>query len=255
MNEKPENQQNQPILQTQQIGDFDCYERLRGFFRNNKKCIDITVWVALNIVFAGILYLVIEVFDGGFFYVFNKEAFNGYFYAWSITLVAGALTTLLLSCKDRYSCLGKVWKRFLVVSSMILLVYALCSYVRFSREVNIELENFVESLKLEKLENKDYCDFLNTNKSKVDNKIDSIIASIDTEEFVERIDKERLKEALVRYNYEVVNPIPHMNLRLILVFIFSLFVSIATFLMPYPRSKFLKKWAYRISILFCHKRV
>ncbi len=229
----------------------------------------------LSFFVAGLLYILIVCghnFNKGLFYVLNKEGFNGYFFAWSITLVTSSLVSYIHSlifghkedgmpsentikskCKylwnnyitvilykhteDKKKVLCSLIKSLIVyVWGIVMLCIAFVLYVRYSNMVNSDLESAVESIKIEKLVGDDFLrekHKIYTTDS-VNKKIDSVIPTIDTKEFVDRIDKEALKKALVRYNYEIVNPPRHVNPSLICLCLCSLFYSIVVFCLTYP---------------------
>ncbi len=165
-------------------------------------------WIICNLLIAGILYLLIQIckhYDKGWFYVVNREGFNGYFYAWSITLLAGTISSLLIryrhSSKD-----GKKWFNYFIIA-LFLLVITFVAYLMNSGKVNMDLERFVDSIEIEELRDQ--------NIERKYNNIDKIAESINTEEFIDRIDKEQLKYVLVRYNYKIADPIFHWNILLL----------------------------------------
>lgn len=296
MENKLENIENKPVENTQQIEPTQPETPItipNGITQNsqgsrNCPCKDLEVlkwrrkkrWAfvflfGLSCFVAGCLYILIVYknnWDKGLFYVLNKEGFNGYFFAWSITLVTSSLVSYIHSLifghkeiqrnDDTFKSKCKfIWNNYISVMlyknaenkkkaflcsikslliyvfAGILLYFAFSNYLEYSKKLNSELESFVDSIKIEKLVGDDFLSKKGEayTSTQVDSAIRSIVPMIDTKEFVDRIDNNSLKSALVRYNYEIVNPPRHVNNRMIRLVLFSLLYSIVVFWWTYPK--------------------
>lgn len=233
---RSQQQQQQSIPLSGKCQELLCYKKEREQIRVKKiKCKAFWVWLSLNGLVAGLLCILVGVLkncwfgDESVFYVLNKEAYSGYFYALSISLLAGSLSTLFISWLVGQNNKGKI---ALAIVSIVLLSAVVGSYVSHSeRLVKLNAERDVKNMNIEDLVGD------RTYKMYQDKciNIDKLADSINTEILFDSIiDKEQLKNTLVHVKLCLAEPEPHVNWLLVILTLSSFAVSIITFLVTYP---------------------
>lgn len=201
------------------------------------------IWLVLNIVFAGFVcigsLLLIDLFLGhkGWFYVINKIGYTGYFYAWSISLLAGSLSYLLRCVVLGQKCKGKAP---LFIFSIVLLLANVVSYLLYNVQMSdINAEKVVKNLDLKELAGEDLYTQYDTKKIDADTFIARIWETKNTDSvlnyFEENIDKKQQAETLLQVKVKIEDPRFHWNLFYIALTVLSLFVALATFILTYPK--------------------
>lgn len=200
------------------------------FLHFNRKIV--LLWFGFNVFIAGFLCIVLgelkycKIFgfgDKDGFYSINREAYSGYFYALSISWIAGSLFLIFRSWCRKRRAKGKV---ILAGVAIALLCIVAGSYVLYSeRMVSMSAEKIVENIDVERIAG-------SAAFNRFDNKIDSIdmlADAIDTEKFFDNVDKDQLKHVLLHVKYKMEEPIPHVNWLLIVLTFLSFSVSFYTF--------------------------
>jgi hypothetical protein len=230
-------QQQQSIPQPEKRQELLYYkteeqERLRW---KTEKCKAFWIWLSLNVLVAGLLCILVMVlkncFFGGesFFYVLNKEAYTGYFYALSISLLAQSLSTLFISWLIGQHNNGKI---ALAIISIVLICAVVGSYVSHSeRLVKLNVERDVKNIDIKELVGDKTYDAYEKKGITVDELADSINTEI---LFDSIVDKEQLKNTLVHVKLNIAEPKVHVNWLLVILTLSSFAVSIITFLVTYP---------------------
>lgn len=229
-------QQQQSIPQPEQRQELIYYKEERErLFGKKVKCKAFWVWLSLNGLVAGLLCILVGVLKNcwfgneSVFYVLNKEAYSGYFYALSISLLAGSLSSLFISWLVGQNNKGKI---ALAIVSIVLLSAVVGSYVSHSeRLVKLNAERDVKNININELVGNE------TYKLYKDKKItiDALADSINTEILFDSIiDKDQLKNTLVHVKLNIAEPEAHVNWLLVILTLSSFAVSIITFLVTYP---------------------
>ena len=210
-------------------------EEKEGLIGKKVKCKAFWVWLSLNGLVAGLLCILVGVLKNcwfgneSVFYVLNKEAYSGYFYALSISLLAGSLSSLFISWLVGQNNNGKI---ALAIVSIVLLSAVVGSYVSHSeRLVKLNAERDVKNINIKELVgNRTYKLY----KDKIIT-IDALADSINTEILFDSIiDKNQLKNTLVHVKLSIAEPEAHVNWLLVILTLSSFAVSIITFLVTYP---------------------
>lgn len=210
----------------------------------NKFWKEFFIWLGMNIIVAGFLCIGIlllkDHFSGqkGWFYVINKVAYSGYFYAWSITLLAGSLSNLF-----RRLALGERSKGdvLLTAISVLLLIFVVASYVSYNAQVaDIDAEKIVKNLDLKELAGEDLYAKYDTKEMNADTFIARIWETKSAEDVLNSnsIDKEQLAETLLEVKVKIEDPRFHWNSFYIVLTFLSFFVALCTFFCTsYPKPK------------------
>jgi len=225
----------QPFPQPEQHQEIAFYKEEQERLRLKKlKCKAFWIWLSLNVLVAGLLCILVAILkncvfdDESLFYVLNKEAYSGYFYALSISLLAQSLSTLFICWLVGQNNNGNI---ALAIISIILITAVVGSYVSHSeRLVKLDAERDVKNIDVKELVG-DKTYKLYENKSIT---IDELAESINTEILFDSIiDKEQLKNTLVHVKLSIAEPKVHVNWLLVLLTLSSFAVSIITFIVTY----------------------
>lgn len=232
-------QQQQPFPQLEQHQEIVYYKEEQERLRLKKlNCKAFWVWFSLNALVAGLLCILVAVLKNccfgneTFFYVLNKEAYSGYFYALSISLLAQSLSSLFISWLVGQNNNGKI---ALAIISIVLLSAVVGSYVSHSeRLVELNAERDVKNIDVKELVgDKTYKLFENDSIT-----IDELADSINTEILFDSIiDKEQLKNTLVHVKLCIAEPKVHVNWLLVILTLSSFAVSIITFIVTYSNRR------------------
>jgi hypothetical protein len=229
-------QQQQSIPQPGKCPELHYFKEDRERIKVKKiKCKAFWIWLSLNGLVAGLLCILVAVLknccfgDDKFFDVLNKEAYSGYFYALSISLLAGSLSTLFISWLVGQNNKGKI---ALAIISIVLLSAVVGSYVSHSeRLVKLNAERDVKNIDIKELVGGNTYEKYENKKISIDELADSINTEI---LFDSIIDKEQLKNTLVHVKLCLAEPKPYVNWLLVILTLSSFAVSIITFLITYP---------------------
>ena len=204
---------------------------------------ELGIWFGLDILVAGFLcvgiLLLTDLFLGhkGWFYVVNKVGYSGYFYAWSMALLAGSLSSLLRCWVAGREPNGKI---LLVILSIVGLCIVEVGYLSYDEEMKyMGAEKIVKSIDLKELAGKE----LYTQYDNEEMDADTLIAriwiqdTISAEDVLNYIDKEQLAEILLQVKVKIEDPRIHWNLFYFIMVVVSFGIALASFILAYPKSK------------------